>query len=307
MKRTFVLVLLAAMPSLAQQQPAPTPEAKKSVATINGETITVERLNQIYNSMGMAMRDQYDQAGGKGALLDNYIGKRLIVQEALKSGFEKRPDVQADMEAAKESALFDRYVRDVVAAQILNDATMRDYYSKHEKDYLVPERWKVRHIIVTSSPNGRTKDQALAQISKAATELHAQLLSVRATDPAAAAQGRLNRFAALARQYSEDASAPSGGDLGWVTRGQLDPDFEAPMLALPPGTASGIISTRFGYHIIYVEAHKAAAIMPFEEAKPRVREALINEHGPAIIETVRKLTEELRASSKISVYPENIR
>jgi parvulin-like peptidyl-prolyl isomerase len=214
------------------------------------------------------------------------------------------------MEAAKESTLFDRYVRDVVGASIITDAAMSKYYTQHQDQFGIPAQWKVRHIVITANPNGpqaRSKEQALERIKLVATELHSDLAAVNAAGPAVATQARLNRFAALARQYSEDSAAASGGDLGWVSRGQLDPDFEAAMLALKPGGMSGIVTTKFGYHIILLEDQRPASTMSFESAKPAIREALLIEHGLEIIEAVSKLTNELRANSKISLYPENIK
>ena len=164
--------------------------------------------------------------------------------------------------------------------------------------------------MITANPNGpqaRSKEQALDRVKAVATELHSDLAAVNTAGPAVAAQARLNRFSALARQYSEDSAAASGGDLGWVSPGQLDPDFEAAMLALKPGGMSGIITTKFGYHIIFLEDQRAASTMSFEAAKPSIREALLIEHGLEIIEAVSKLTSELRANSKISLYPENIK
>src|SRR5262245_4902077 len=115
MKRLIVLLPVAALAlPLAAQQPAPAPSPKQ-VAVVNGEVVTADKLDQMWNNMGVQMRDQYDKAGGKSAFLENYLRKRLIIQEAIKSGFDKRPDVRADMDSGAESALFDRYVRDVVA------------------------------------------------------------------------------------------------------------------------------------------------------------------------------------------------
>lgn len=59
-------------------------------------------------------------------------------------------------------------------------------------------------------------------------------------------------FAKLARQYSDDSSASSGGDLGWVSPGDTVPDFEHAMDALKPGQVSQPIHTQFGWHLIQV-------------------------------------------------------
>lgn len=60
------------------------------------------------------------------------------------------------------------------------------------------------------------------------------------------------KFEDLARQYSDDGSAKSGGDLGWVNPGDIVPEFEKTMNALAPGEISNIIKTQFGLHILQV-------------------------------------------------------
>lgn len=60
-------------------------------------------------------------------------------------------------------------------------------------------------------------------------------------------------FAELARQYSEDASANSGGDLGWVNPGDTVPQFEQAMNLLAPGEISEPVRSPFGWHIIQVQ------------------------------------------------------
>jgi peptidyl-prolyl cis-trans isomerase C len=70
---------------------------------------------------------------------------------------------------------------------------------------------------------------------------------------------------------------------------------------------SGIIKTRFGYHLILVEDRKDAAMMSFDQAKPQIREYLMTQHATEVVEAVSRLTNQLRASSKIATFPENIR
>ncbi len=302
-RRLFIFFI--ALPALAQN------EAQKPVAVVNGETITAQKLDQLYERIGTQMRAQYEKSGGKPAFLENYIRKRLMVQEAVKAGFDKRPDVQADMEASKESTLFERYIRDVVASSIVTDAVMREYYDKHQDEFSTPERVHLRHIVITASdtgPHARTKEQALEIIKRIATDLYAKNVATRGlNDPKAAAQLRVNQFAQLARQHSEDAYAPSGGDLGWMTKGHLDPDFEAAAWALPPGVPSGIVETKFGYHLILVEEKQLAGTEPFDNVRSSIREFLMSQQVSDVMEMVSKLTNELRAHSKIAIYPENIK
>jgi peptidyl-prolyl cis-trans isomerase SurA len=59
-------------------------------------------------------------------------------------------------------------------------------------------------------------------------------------------------FADLAKKYSEDGSAPNGGDLGWMSPGDLVPEFEQAMNRLQIGEVSNPVKTEFGWHLIQV-------------------------------------------------------
>ncbi len=60
-------------------------------------------------------------------------------------------------------------------------------------------------------------------------------------------------FADMARQYSDDTSAPQGGELGWISPGETVPAFERAMTALQPGQMSQPVKSEFGWHLILVE------------------------------------------------------
>lgn len=64
------------------------------------------------------------------------------------------------------------------------------------------------------------------------------------------------KFEDMARQYSQDATAPQGGELGWLNPGETVPTFEAAMNALKPGEISQPVQTPFGWHLIEVEERR---------------------------------------------------
>jgi peptidyl-prolyl cis-trans isomerase C len=330
-KRILIPLLALAVPAFAQQGAAAQPAAasqsapaapsapatvandsNKAVAVVNGETITVEKLDRMYNNLNTQMRQNYDTNGGKGAFLENYIRKRLLIQEAMKSGFDKKPEVATGIDAARESALFDRYVRDVVAAPIVTDKDVKAYYTEHPDEFVTPEKLHVRHIViavVNTGPAPKTEARALEEIGQIAVELHkAEAATAQAKpDPTTMERLRLAHFKDAAKKYSEDGSAESGGDLGWVTKGQLDPDFERVAWQLKPGIISGVVHTKFGYHLIIVEGRQPPGTEPFDTVKAGIREYLINQKAADVVSTVAKLTNELRGNSRISVFPENIK
>jgi peptidyl-prolyl cis-trans isomerase SurA len=72
-------------------------------------------------------------------------------------------------------------------------------------------------------------------------------------------------FEALAREHSQDGSAPQGGDLGWASPGQFVPEFEQAMTALRPGEMSAPLVSRFGVHLIRVDERRQATLTQREQ------------------------------------------
>lgn len=307
MKRNALIalcLLTAAAAAFARQTAAPVDDSQKPVAIVNGEVITKAKLDQLYSSMGVQMRQQYDQAGGKAAFLDNYVAKRLLIQEAMKSGFDKKPETLAALDIVRESALFDRFVREVVGATIVTEADIRKHYDDNRADFAVPEMAKVRHIVAATG-QGRTLEQAREKIQQVAGEIRAAIPAARTQTPEME-RILLSRFSEAARKYSEDGSAQAGGDLGWRPRGVFDKKFEEAAFNMPKGVISGIIETQFGYHLILVEDKKPAGTQPFEEVRSDIRELLLSQKAAQVISNVKRLTNELRANSKVALFPENV-
>ena len=74
-------------------------------------------------------------------------------------------------------------------------------------------------------------------------------------------------FAALAKEHSQDESAPLGGYLGWTTQGTFEPEFEAAINRLPVGEMSNPVLTRFGTHLIQVTGRRLASLNPAEQRR----------------------------------------
>ena len=106
----------------------------------------------------------------------------------------------------------------------------------------VVTQYQVRHILIKSDAL-TSSEQAQQQ----ATRLHDEI-----------ADGSAN-FATLAAEYSDDpGSARNGGELGWVSRGEMVPEFEEMMLNTPQGELSPVFETQFGWHFLRVDAMRDA-------------------------------------------------
>ncbi|MDH4265224.1 MAG: peptidyl-prolyl cis-trans isomerase, partial [Deltaproteobacteria bacterium] len=135
------------------------------------------------------------------------------------------------------------------------------YYQNNQEKFGQPKRIKVRHILVKSD----SKDsEALAQARKKAESIREDALKGK-------------DFAQLAKQYSEDpGTKDSGGDLGYITRGQVVPEFEEAAFSLQVGGISNIIQTPYGLHIVKVDEIQEAKIEPLDKAKGQIIDFLRN-------------------------------
>lgn len=98
----------------------------------------------------------------------------------------------------------------------------------------------------------------------------------------------------LAKQYSDDpGSAAKGGDLGWVVRGQMVPEFEKVCFELKPAEISGIVTTTYGYHIVQVLEREPARVKPFDEVKAQLADELRKQ---GLSDKVQSLGDEVHAA-----------
>src|SRR4029077_13629910 len=96
---------------------------------------------------------------------------------------------------------------------------------------------------------------------------------------AAEVYGRIKKgadFAEMAKQHSEDASGPNGGDLGWFKQGEMIESIEKAATALKVGEVSEPIRNKIGLHIIKLEAREGAAHQKLDELAEQIKQQLYN-------------------------------
>lgn len=137
----------------------------------------------------------------------------------------------------------------------VSDAQIQQTYNDNHESYQIPERVRVRHILIKTQ--GKPKDQWPALKTKA-DDLLKQIQ-------------RGGDFAELAKKNSEDpGSAVKGGELGWLVHGQTVPNFDKTAFSLQPGQTSGVVETEYGYHILQLEEKQNAHTQTLDEVKPTI-------------------------------------
>ncbi len=142
----------------------------------------------------------------------------------------------------------------------LSDKALQARYDKEKSRFVSPPQWNVSHILIKlpAKPTDAQKQAALAKAKK-----------VEALAKAPGAD-----FAKLAEQYSDDlGSKRQGGDLGWLSKGDAGPEFQAALDKLKKGEVSDPVLTSDGYHIIDVRDMREGHTETFAQ----VRDQLVQE------------------------------
>jgi len=143
----------------------------------------------------------------------------------------------------------------------VTDAEVQQYYQQHLANYQVEAQVKVRHILVAVN----------AKESDAAAKAKAQSILDKLHNG--------GDFAKLAKESSDDPGSKSqGGELGWIKHGVTVPEFDKAAFALQPGQISGLVRTKFGYHIIQTEEKQPAHTRPLDEVKADITATLTRQH-----------------------------
>ena len=144
-----------------------------------------------------------------------------------------------------------------------SDADIQDYYENNLDRYSEPVALRASHILLRIEG----KDPAEVQ-----TQAEAIVAEARAGAD----------FAELARQYSEDeGTKENGGDLGPITPGQMVPEFEGAAFALEQGQVSDPVSSIFGVHIIKATERSGGTSQPLAEVRPSITALLQRETAEA--------------------------
>ena len=235
------------------------------VATVDGEKILQTELDE-------ALRSQYG-----AEMLDTLIDNKIIELEAKKENITVSDDaIKAEYDELVESYGGEDTLQETLDANGLTKDSVKD----NIRMYLLTKNVIAASIDIT--------DEELTQYFEENKDVYGQQEQVAAShifleDEATAKEVEAKikageDFAELAKTYSIDTdTSEDGGDLGYISRGQMDEQFEEAAFALEKGAVSGVVQSAEGYHIIKVTAKVPAEEAVFEDVKDEVYETVLEE------------------------------
>jgi peptidyl-prolyl cis-trans isomerase SurA len=182
-----------------------------------------------------------------------------------------------EMEARLRDTLITNKVfgKELRSREQLSDSELRDRYNREKDSFRLPERARLREIVVLKPESG--------SIEEART---------RATEVAEAARKPGTDFATLASTMSDAGTKEKGGDLGEVAKGDLVADLDKAVFNAAQGAVLGPIETKTAWHIMKVEQRLPSEVPAFESVKDKLKqdasEETFERDYKAYIDTLRK-------------------
>lgn len=233
-------------------------------ATVNGQNIP----QYVYDAFLAEQKAQGapDSAELKAAVKEELIRREILTQEAKKKGLDKKPEIQGQIELARQAVLIRAALADYVRAHPVSDDKLKKDFETI-KAQMGNTEYKTRHVLVEK------EDDAKAIIAKL---------------------DKGEKFADLAKQSKDPGSKDNGGDLGWSAPASYVKPFAEALQKLKKGEyTKAPVKTDFGFHVILLEDSRPLNHPPFDQIKPQLQQR-------ASQQVVEDYIKELRAKAKLN-------
>lgn len=256
----------AAAPA-APAAPSNTVAAAKSsgevVARVGNNDVTADDMRNFIATLGPQQQAAVAQ---DPSLLSQAVrmmlSNRLVMQELAAKKYDKQPQVEAQLEKVRESALVELYLQSVSnpPANFPSEDDLQKVYEANRASFQVPRQYQLGQIYIAVPKDA---DKATVDAAKKKVVEVQQKLKAPGAD-----------FAAIARAESAaKESGERGGDLGLLPEDQIRPEIRTQISGLAKGAVSEPITLDDGVHFIRLIDTK----VPYTRTLPEVRDALVRQ------------------------------
>jgi peptidyl-prolyl cis-trans isomerase SurA len=312
----FVVLLVPAAP-------AAEPEVIDGVAAVvNGEVITFSQVQEVSGPRERTLREQYTGVElvekikeARLAALNDLIDRQLILQEFKKKKFtipeyviedqvqniireEFAGDRQAFLRTLNAQGYTINKFREIQRDKVIVGAMRQNnikgtfsstpqqvqaYYEANKPEFATPEQLKLRMIVLNADPlDANSADST----KKMADEIRNKI------------KGGAD-FATMAKTYSMDGTAESGGDWGMIDRKTLNQQLTDVAFGLSPGEVSQVVQIGDSFYILYCEDKKTPSFIPLPEVRDGIQKKLVEVQRQ---KATQKWIDSLREKAYIKIY-----
>lgn len=248
------------------------------LATVNGQDVTDEDVALLLRSMPGASYDALP-AEAKQQVLDQAIDRKLLMDEAVKSGVQNDAEFKKALESIKKEMSLEIWMKKEFDKIKISDDAAKKFFDENSDNFMQPERVKARHILVETEADAKNIIKELGNLKE---------------------DKLVEKFAELARKSSKDPGGQNGGELGWFAKNQMVKPFADSAFALKKGELTKApVQTQFGYHVILLEDKQPSKKVDFNEAKENIKGMLqAEEFKKVVAEEVKKIREKAKITIK---------
>lgn len=236
--------------------PVPTP-LRVLDHLVGGEVLSLEAKRRRIDVNEEEVNERLERFKKMNNLTEEMFRRALREQGMKLEDLKERLRVQIRNEKLQQLEIVPRVSRP-------KEEDLRAYYERNKERMMTPERRRVAHILFLPL----REDAPLAEQVKFKRTLEQALKEAKASKD----------FSKVAAKYSQDeATKEKGGDLGWIERGRMLPEFEEEVFRMRPGEVRGPFPSRMGWHIVKLTEVRPSTPLPFEEAKNDIRAVMLEE------------------------------
>lgn len=221
------------------------------VGSVNGRDVTRAEFNRFLELKNIPQEDE--------ARVESML-KDYMQREAFASIIEDSKDfdqglIEVELHEFKKQILISRYFEEYLNKKV-NEEAIANYYNTHAEEYQ-HDKIKVAHVLIRThgKMSEAERQAALTRAQEAYSKARAGML-----------------FADVAKQYSEDTiSAKQGGELGWLSKGAIDPVFSTKIFESKVDDITEPFESAFGFHVVKILEEAQIIKIAFEKVKGDIR------------------------------------
>lgn len=274
---------------------------ERIVAKINDDIITLSELQEFVKGEVSKLQDKFSGNELTGRLrelelkgLDLLIERKLILQRAKALKIEVSPK---EMENAIDVVLKKNNIQiDDLDRHLRNQGMTPESFRDNVRETILARKAEGREVMFRLSVSedeiasyykanidqfrkgeARRVQQIFFPVAEGGPNALEEEQREKARNALAAATRNGSHFEEVAKLYSEGPSSNRGGNLGFIKRGEVFPEFEKILFSLPLGKVSDVVRTRAGYHVIKVVEERPGEEVSIDQVSGQIRNRLFAE------------------------------
>lgn len=246
-------------------------DGSQVVAKVGDDVIYARQIEQFLGQLPPQVSARYGALEIRKEIAEGFVSMKMLSWEARRRGVDKREDIQLKIATLTDQILAREIEEELKKGITVSESEIKKYYDENQDRYAPHPRVHARKIVLASEADAKA---VLGRLGKGAD------------------------FTQVAKQSSRDASAAKGGDMGWISRGSMDPALEKTAFGLKEGQISPVIKTSDGFTILMAEKVIPGRERPYDQVKKSIERVVMREK---LKKAVDELKGEIKGKAKVEI------